>query len=146
VSNEIEVSYQDQSGNTYYVGTEQIKRTSRAIVVSHYPDEGAGSGFETILLGDIGTREQPGPFVDALFRLVEKVKARQAAAGRAIEIGEFQGLDYRLRVEDGGIKAEVRKRKDGWKQSQNKGEDWESWLESVIRHPLVVTEQGESSE
>ena len=139
MSNEIEVSYQDQGGYTYYVGTEQIKRTSRAIV-SHYPDEGTGSGFETILLGDIGTRERPGPFVDALFRLVEKVKAHQAATERVTEIGKFQGLDYRLRVEDGEIKVEVRKREVGWKQSQNRGKDWESWLESMIL--IVVTEPG----
>ena len=145
MSDLVEVSYEDQSGNTYHVATEPIRRTSRAIVY-HYPDKSTGSGFDAILLGDIGTREQPGPFVDALFRLAEKVRAHQATTERVIEIGKFQGLDYRLRVEDGGIKAEVWKREDGWKQSQNRGKDWESWLESVILHPLVVMEAGESSE
>ena len=140
----IEVSYQDQGGYTYYIGTEQIKRASRAIV-SHYPDEGTGSGFETILLGDIGTREQPGPFVDALFRLVEKVKARQTATERVIELGRRADVDYRLRIKDGKIKVEIQRKggwlEGNWEESHNHGPAWDSWLEEMVRHPLVAMEQ-----
>ena len=132
MSNEIEVSYQDQVGHTYYVGTQPIRRTSRAIVY-HYSDEGAGSGFDTILLGDIGTRERPGPFIEALFKLVEETAERDRT--RYIQLGPNDELNYRLRITDGGVTVQV-EIEDDWSESINAGDTWNTKLTTMILNAL----------
>ena len=132
MSNEIEVSYQDQSGYTYYVGTESIPRTDKAIV-RHYSGESLDLGCAAFLLGDIGTREQPGPFVEALFQLVEETEERDRT--QYINIGPYDELNYRLRITDGGVTVQVEIEGD-WSESISAGDIWNTKLTTMILNAL----------
>ena len=135
MNDKIEVSYPDQSGRTYYVAVKRSRHFQDKALVRHYAegDTDQGPFFHPIMLDDIGTRERPGPFIEALFKLVEETEERDKT--QYINIGPYASLNYRLRITDGGVTVQVEIEGD-WSESINAGDTWNTKLTTMILNAL----------
>ena len=130
----IEVSY-DCNGSKYLVAVKRSRHFQDKALVQHYAEGDLNQGpfFHPIMLDEIGTRERPGPFIEALFKLVEETEERDRT--QYINIGLHDGMNYRLQISDDKVTVQVKLAR-GWTEAQNAGDAWNAKLTAMLLNTL----------